>query len=122
MSVRAVLEDLERLGIELRVVGNDLEYEGPEESITAELLERLKVYKADLMAVCGKREMVEEDKQPGEFKWKLLAAGWQPKERCGKTIWQRPDDGFYVSQEAALHFLGPGIVSTRDKSGAEAER
>jgi len=45
---------------------------------------------------------------------KLLATGWKPKERCGKVIWQRPHNGFYYSQEVALHFLlgttGEGIV------------
>jgi hypothetical protein len=36
---------------------------------------------------------------------KLEAAGFQPKERDGKIIWQRPDTGFWVSQEMALHLL-----------------
>ena len=35
----------------------------------------------------------------------LLAAGWRPKVRLGKTIWQRPDTGFWVSQEVALYLL-----------------
>lgn len=35
----------------------------------------------------------------------LEAAGFEPKERCGKIIWQRPDTGFWVSQEMALHIL-----------------
>ncbi len=34
---------------------------------------------------------------------KLLAAGFEPKERSGRIIWQRPDTGFWVSQEMALH-------------------
>lgn len=34
---------------------------------------------------------------------KLRAAGFKPKERGGKTIWQRPDTGFWVSLEMALH-------------------
>jgi hypothetical protein len=61
MSVRALLEELERLSVDLRVIGGDLEYEGPEEAITPELLERLKAHKADLMAVCGKTETVPEE-------------------------------------------------------------
>ena len=36
---------------------------------------------------------------------RLLAAGWNPKVRLGKTIWERPDNGFYVSEEMALHLL-----------------
>ena len=33
---------------------------------------------------------------------RLLAAGWTPKIRCGLTIWENPDTGFYYSQEVAL--------------------
>jgi hypothetical protein len=36
---------------------------------------------------------------------RLVAAGRKPKIRLGKTIWQRPDTGFWVSQEIALHLL-----------------
>ena len=36
---------------------------------------------------------------------KLKAAGFNPKARGGKIIWQRPDTGFWVSQEMALHLL-----------------
>ena len=36
---------------------------------------------------------------------KLKAAGFKPKARGGKIIWQRPDTGFWVSQEIALHLL-----------------
>jgi hypothetical protein len=49
---------------------------------------------------------------------KLLAAGWEPKERCGKTIWESPEDGFYYSQEMAEHFLDRGVGNVRFKSGA----
>lgn len=31
----------------------------------------------------------------------LVAAGWHPKERCGKTIWRHPETGFYYSEEMA---------------------
>jgi hypothetical protein len=36
---------------------------------------------------------------------KLEAAGFKPKERGGKVIWQRPDTGFWVSQEMALDLV-----------------
>jgi hypothetical protein len=37
---------------------------------------------------------------------RLAAAGYWPKVSFGgKTIWQRPDTGFWVSQEMALHLL-----------------
>ena len=35
----------------------------------------------------------------------LVAAGWKPKIRFGRTIWERPDAGFWISQELALHLL-----------------
>src|SRR5919107_3911461 len=114
MSAGAIVEELERLGVELRAVGDDLEYEGPEEAITPELLERLKAHKGNLMRVCRKTDTVaEEDRNPAETgctrnttdpeNRKLCAARWEPKERCGKTIWKRPDSGYYYAQEVALH-------------------
>jgi hypothetical protein len=36
---------------------------------------------------------------------KLQSAGFELKERAGKIIWERPDTGFFVSQEMALHPL-----------------
>ena len=116
MSVGAMVEELERLGVKLRVAGGDLEYEGPERAITPELLERLKAYKADLIATYGKAETVaEEGRKPGEVvrmqatadpeACKLSAAGWAPKEYCGKVIWEHPGNGFYYSKEVSLHLL-----------------
>jgi len=116
MSVWALLEELERQDIQLRVAGKDLEYEGPERAITPELLERLKAYKADLIATYGKAETVaEEGRKPGEVvrmqatadpeACKLSAAGWAPKEYCGKVIWEHPGNGFYYSKEVSLHLL-----------------
>ncbi len=52
---------------------------------------------------------------------RLLAAGWEPKERCGKIIWKQPDNGFYYSQEMAAHFLLRGIGNVRCKSGANGK-
>jgi tubulysin polyketide synthase-like protein len=116
MSVRALLEELERLGVELRAAGDDLEYEGPEEAITPELLERLKAHKAGLLVACGKTNVgTREGRNLAETTCmgltsdpevrKLLAAGWEAKGRCGKPIWRHPDNGFYYSQEMAAHFL-----------------
>ena len=37
---------------------------------------------------------------------RLLDADWKPKVSFGgKVIWERPDNGFYCSEESALHFL-----------------
>ena len=41
----------------------------------------------------------------GEDERRLIAAGWEPKERCGLIIWASPETGFYCSQEVALHRL-----------------
>ena len=52
---------------------------------------------------------------------RLTAAGYRPKVSFfGRIIWQRPDTGFYVSEEMALHLLD--TKSVRDKSGANAGR
>jgi TubC N-terminal docking domain len=115
IKVRALFEELERAGVKLLVVGEDLEYEGPEAAITPVLLEKLKANKADLLATCGSNEpLSQEGPQPAETRHvrgaderearKLLAARWKPKERCGKIIRESPVNGFYCSQEAAMHF------------------
>jgi hypothetical protein len=44
---------------------------------------------------------------------RLLAAGWEPKERMGLVIWANPETGFYCSQEVALHRLGQGEGARR---------
>jgi hypothetical protein len=41
----------------------------------------------------------------GEEKHRLIAAGWEPKERGGRLIWANPETGFYFSQEVALYRL-----------------
>jgi hypothetical protein len=126
MNVSAILEELECLGVELCIVGNDLEYEGPEEAITSELLERLKAHKEDLMRVCRKTDTVsEEDRNPAEDgcmrnttdyeTCKLSAARWEPKKRCGKTIWKYPGSGFYYSQVVALHLLSQQEHSEQER-------
>ena len=47
----------------------------------------------------------ELDSISGEDERRLMAAGWEPKERCGLIIWASPETGFYCSQEVALHRL-----------------
>lgn len=44
---------------------------------------------------------------------RLVAAGWEPKERMGLLIWANPETGFYCSREVALLRLtqGPPVVS-----------
>ena len=128
MSVGALLEELERQNVQLRVAGEDLEYEGPREVMTPELLERLKVHKADLMMIYSQSEAVAEEGRSltdiacmqtarGSESRRLLAAGWKPKGRCGKVIWKCPANGFYYSQEVAIHSLNGSITNTNTKAG-----
>lgn len=52
---------------------------------------------------------------------RLHGAGWESKVSFGeRVIWERPDTGFYVSEEMALHLLEANNV--RIKSGANARR
>src|SRR5829696_8040852 len=103
MNLRTLLEELNHLGVKLQAVGDTLEYEGSQETITPVLLKQLKAHKADLLALLRNADTaVEEDRQPAEAAFKrtssgpearkLLATGWEPKERCGKIIWRRPDN------------------------------
>jgi hypothetical protein len=41
----------------------------------------------------------------GEEERRLIATGWEPKERGGLVIWANPETGFYCSQEVALRRL-----------------
>jgi hypothetical protein len=52
---------------------------------------------------------------------RLERAGYKPKISFGeRVIWERPDTGFYYSEEMALHLLD--AKNMRDKSGANAGR
>lgn len=48
----------------------------------------------------------------GKEERRLTAAGWKPKERCGKTIYQSPKRGFWYSQKIALHLSESGSASS----------
>lgn len=107
-----MLRELEGLGVELRAAGDDLEYEGPEEALTLELLERLKAYKADLVWELS----VGNSFQPSTEVCRLEAAGFRPKVSFfERVIWQRPDTGFYVSEQMALHLLNRDGVKVGSK-------
>jgi len=110
MNARALLDELRALDVKLTADGDRLHVDAPTGSITDQMRMSLIENKPRLL------KLLERERR------KLEVAGFKPKERCGKIIWQRPDDGFYVSQEAALHFLDSGIVSTGDKSGANGRR
>lgn len=56
MSARRLLSELDRLEVKLRVVGAQLSYSGPEESVTQELLDRIKAHKAELLRLLTWKE------------------------------------------------------------------
>ena len=52
-------------------------------------------------------------KPNSENAWRLLEAGWTPKVSFGgQVIWERPDNGFYFSEEAAICVLEPRKTQT----------
>ena len=48
---------------------------------------------------------------------RLEEAGFKPKVSFGgKVIWERPDTGFWSSQEMALHFLERGMIEEEQRT------
>lgn len=39
---------------------------------------------------------------------KLEAAGWEPDERAGGTVWRHPETGIYYEQDKAMTLLREG--------------
>jgi hypothetical protein len=77
MSFRALLEELEGLGVELRVDGDHLEYEGPEDEITPELLDRIRENKPSLMQLLEwERRKSEEADRRGFVARRGREPGW----------------------------------------------
>lgn len=71
MSARALLRELEDLDVTLRVDGDHLEYEGPGEAITPELLERMEQYKPSLIKLLewAQRKLEEADRRGLIIRW-----------------------------------------------------
>jgi tubulysin polyketide synthase-like protein len=61
VSAQVLLEELEQIGIRLRVDGTYLEYEGPEEAVTLDLLRRLREHKPSLMKLLEWESRESED-------------------------------------------------------------
>ena len=48
---------------------------------------------------------------------RLEEAGFRPKVSFGgKVIWERPDTGFWISREMALHFLECGMIEEEQRT------
>ena len=108
MSASELLAGLRECGVELVVTGDQLRYR-PREAVTSLLLDQIKKHKPELLELLkseqDKRQeatQYSDDLSSPEVR-KLKTAGWKPKERCGKTIWQSPDNGFWYSQAMAMH-------------------
>jgi len=107
MNAHALLDELRALDVRLTAEGDLVSVNAPAGSLTEQMKAALVENKPRLLELL-------------EWEWRELeAAGFKPKERCGKIIWQRPDNGFYYSQEMASHLLGTEISNVRCKSGAD---
>jgi TubC N-terminal docking domain len=77
MKGKVLLKQLERLGVELRANGDHLEYEGPEEEITPELLNRLRENKPSLIKLLEWERLKQEEAHRRGFLAKLSREhGW----------------------------------------------
>ncbi len=132
MSAGTIVEELERLGVELRAVDDDLEYEGPEEAITPELLEQLKAHKPELLAVFRDAEtVVEEGRQPAQVSSKqtlsdpearkLLAAGWERKSDVGRSSGSDRTRA-PTAHRSWQHISWTGEMKTPDTKAEQTER
>jgi TubC N-terminal docking domain len=93
MNAHALLDELRALDVRLTAEGDLLGVNAPAGSLTEQMKAALVENKPRLLELL-------------EWEWRELeAAGFKPKERCGKIIWQRPDNGFYYSKEVSLHLL-----------------
>jgi hypothetical protein len=52
---------------------------------------------------------VSEQERNEEMKRRLEAAGWEPEEREGVTIWRDPETGLWYDQEKAMALLQEGL-------------
>ncbi len=109
MSASELLAGLRECGVELVATGGQLRYR-PREAVTPQLLDHLREHKPELLKLLGseqyKLQGVNCYSEDSRLEVRnLIAAGWKPKERCGKTIWQSPENGFWYSRDMALELL-----------------
>ena len=108
MSASELLAELRECGVELVATGGQLRYR-PRETLTPQLLDQIKKHKPELLTLLGsdKHKLQGGDCYPEYLSdvqsRKLRAAGWKPKERCGKTIWQSSENFYWYSQDMAMH-------------------
>src|SRR5215204_3205307 len=114
MSASELLAELRECGVELVATEGQLRYR-PREAITPQLLDQIKKHKPSLMWLLESEQYrlqgvnyYSEDSHPEVSS--LKAVGWKPKERCGKTIWQSPENDFWYSLDMAIHLQAPGQI------------
>jgi hypothetical protein len=68
-------------------------------------------YQREISRAARPLRLVEDlDREPPRTRKSafLELEGWTSKVRCGVRIWQRPDNGFYVSEEVAYEMAKQG--------------
>jgi hypothetical protein len=84
-ALAALLADCEARGIRLHPVGNDgLTIDAPQDTLTADLLGRLKTHKAELLDLLQPKPEVVEPALWGSDQAKAV----KPICRCGSTVWR----------------------------------
>ena len=99
MKARTLLGKLRSLGVNLTADGDRLSVDAPAGSITDQTKTALVENKPHLL------ELLEWERRT------LEVAGFKSKERCGQTIWQSPENGFWYSQDMAMHLQDLGRTS-----------
>lgn len=115
MSARALLRELRGLGVILEADGDRLLVDAPAGVVTDGLRATLNQHKPHLLKLLEwERRMPDEvalgpRRPPSPESGRLLAAGWEPKERCKRIIWRRPGGTWYSDEVAVL-------LAARDKA------
>src|SRR5215211_6454500 len=109
MSASELLVELREYGVQLVATGGELRYR-PREAVTPQLLDDLREHKPELLKLLESEQYKLQgvncySEGPRPEVHNLIAVGWKPKERCGKTIWQSPQNEFWYSQDMVLNLL-----------------
>lgn len=96
MNCRPWLETLKET-IKEDVADTDMPLEEPSETLLSQGCERFESLADHSPPIM---DIPTTPAQRGEDERRLLAALWKPKERCGKTIWQSPGNGWYAQEMA----------------------
>ena len=77
-----------------------------------ELLDRTRLHKSELVGLLVDEESRRaHGKQLSLSRHPLIVAAWKLKECCGKIVYQSLDNGFWYSQDMAMHLQDLGRTS-----------